>query len=171
VALCLIAGATVFFLHHQSGRPSATAAHSFAPDFSLPQLSGQQLRLSSFRGKIVLLDFWATWCEPCREEIPHFVDLQNQYRNQGLQIIGVSMDDGPEPVREFYQQFKMNYPVVMCTASVAESYGGVLGLPVAFLIGREGQIYFKHIGATEVSVLEQEITALLHANDGQTNAH
>ncbi len=118
-----------------------------------------------------MLDFWATWCEPCREEIPHFVDLQNLYRNQGLQIIGVSMDDGPEPVRDFYQQFKMNYPVVMCTGKVAESYGGVLGLPVAFLIGREGRIYFKHIGATELSVLEQEITTLVHGNDGQANAH
>jgi thiol-disulfide isomerase/thioredoxin len=126
-------------------------------------LSGQQLRLSDYRGKLVLLDFWATWCDPCREEIPHFVELQNKYRDQGLQIVGVSMDDSPEPVRDFYQRFKMNYPVVMGNASTGELYGGVLGLPIAFLIGRDGCIYSKHIGATDIGVFEREITTLLRA--------
>lgn len=140
--------------------------HSLAPDFSLPQLSGQQLKLSSYRGKVVLLDFWATWCDPCRDEIPHFVDLENKYRDQGLEIIGVSMDDAEQPVRDFYRQFKMNYPVVMGSAQVAESYGGVLGLPIAFLIGRDGRIYARHIGATDVSVFEREITRLLQRQPG-----
>ena len=102
--------------HHHGVSPSlrvTSAEHPFAPEFALPDMSGQQLRLSNYRGKVVLLDFWATWCEPCREEIPHFVDLQNKLSDQGFQIIGVSMDDGPEPVRDFYRQFKMNYPVVM----------------------------------------------------------
>jgi thiol-disulfide isomerase/thioredoxin len=126
-------------------------------------LSGQQLRLSDYRGKLVLLDFWATWCDPCREEIPHFVELQSRYRDQGLQIVGVSMDDSPEPVRDFYQRFKMNYPVVMGNASTGELYGGVLGLPIAFLIGRDGRIYSKHIGATDIGVFEREITTLLQA--------
>jgi len=124
-------------------------------------LSGQQLHLSDYRGSVVLLDFWATWCDPCREEIPHFVELQNRYRDQGLQIVGVSMDDSPEPVRDFYRQFKMNYPVVMGNASTGELYGGVLGLPIAFLIGRDGRIYSKHIGATDIAVFEREITMLL----------
>src|ERR1035438_8339651 len=113
-----------------------TSEHFLAPDFSLPDLTGQKLDLSSYRGKVVLLDFWATWCDPCREEIPHFVELQNRYGGQGLQIIGVSMDDAPEPVRDFYQRFKMNYPVVMGNAKTGELYGGVLGLPIAFLIER-----------------------------------
>jgi thiol-disulfide isomerase/thioredoxin len=112
------------------------------------------------------LDFWATWCDPCREEIPHFVELQNKYGNQGLQIIGVSMDDGPEPVREFYQRFKMNYPVVMGNAQTGELYGGVLGLPIAFLIGRDGRISAKHIGATNISVFEKEIVNLLPSKAG-----
>lgn len=135
--------------------------HLLAPDFSLPQLDGQQLRLSSYRGKIVLLDFWATWCVPCREEIPHFIQLQEKYGNNGLQIIGVSMDDGPDPVKEFYQQFHMNYPVVMGTAKIGELYGGVLGLPIAFVIDDTGRITVKHVGATKVDVIEKEVAALL----------
>lgn len=134
-----------------------------APDFTLPQLDGHDLRLSSYRGKVVLLDFWATWCDPCREEIPHFVDLQQRYGDRGLQIIGVSMDDSPDPVRPFYQQFHMNYPVVMGTAQTGAMYGGILGLPIAFLITRDGHIYTKHIGATPAEVFEKEIKSLLES--------
>ena len=161
--LCLGAGSVVYALHHRSAA-KLSAQHALAPDFSLPQLSGEPLTLSAYRGKVVLLDFWATWCEPCREEIPHFVELQNRYRAEGLQIIGISMDDGPQPVRDFYRQFKMNYPVVMGTVKVAEQYGGVLGLPIAFLIERDGHIYAKHIGTTDKSVFESEIVRLLGQN-------
>lgn len=148
--------------HFRSGevRP-LPAARAMAPDFSLPDLTGGQLTLSAYRGKVVLLDFWATWCDPCREEIPRFVDMQNKYGSRGLQIIGISMDDGPEPVRDFYQRFKMNYPVAMGNATIGQAYGGVLGLPIAFLIGRDGSIQAKHIGATDMSVFEKEIESLL----------
>jgi len=159
---------TLYFAARHHGVPAGIGAtgasdHSLAPDFSLPDLTGQNLNLSSYRGKVILLDFWATWCDPCRDEIPHFVELQNKYGDQGLQVIGVSMDDGPEPVRAFYQRFKMNYPVVMGNAKTGELYGGVLGLPIAFLIGRDGRITAKHIGATDVSILEQEIVNLLRS--------
>jgi peroxiredoxin len=132
-----------------------------APDFTLPQLDGGQLRLSSYRGKVVLLDFWATWCVPCREETPHFVEMQQKYGDHGLQIIGVSMDDSPDPVRPFYQQFHMNYPVVMGTANVGSAYGGILGLPIAFVIDRDGRIYAKHMGATDPAVFDNDLKTLL----------
>ena len=109
----------------------------------------------------MVLDFWATWCDPCREETPYLVQLQQKYGDRGLQIIGISMDDGPEPVRDFYQQFHMNYPVVMGTAKTGELYGGVLGLPIAFFVDREGKIYSKKIGAQSAAALEREIEKLL----------
>jgi peroxiredoxin len=135
-----------------------------APDFTLPQLEGKELRLASYRGKVVLLDFWASWCDPCREETPHLIELQNKYADRGLQIIGVSMDDSPDPARTFYQQFHMNYPVVMGNAKTGELYGGVLGLPIAFVINSDGRIYAKHIGATDPAIFEKEVVALLQSH-------
>jgi len=110
-----------------------------------------------------MLNFWATWCTPCRGEIPNFVQFQNSYGPQGLQIVGISMDDGPQPVREFYRQFNMNYPVAIGTEKLAQSYGGILGLPVTFLIGRDGRIAAKYVGAVQMPVVEQEIKSLLAA--------
>jgi peroxiredoxin len=147
----------------QGGSTAAVSQNSLAPDFSLIDLDGQNLKLSSYRGKVVILDFWATWCDPCRDEIPHFVEMQNKYRGQGLQIIGVSMDDDPQPVHDFYSKFKMNYPVVMGNAQTGSLYGGILGLPITFVIGGNGRIVAKHIGATENSVFEKEVEDLLPA--------
>ncbi len=138
-----------------------------APDFTLTQLDGKPLQLSSYRGKVVLLDFWATWCDPCREEIPHLVELQQTYGNQGLQIIGISMDDSIDPVRPFSEKFHMNYPIVMGNAKIGELYGGVLGLPIAFMIDRDGRIDKKHIGATNVTVFDTEIRRLLQNGSKQ----
>jgi cytochrome c biogenesis protein CcmG, thiol:disulfide interchange protein DsbE len=161
----ILLGAVVALSLRQRYAPAASispsASHLPAPDFNLSQLDGPTLRLSSYRDKIVLLDFWATWCAPCREETPNLVNLQKEYGDRGLQIIGVSMDDSAEPVHAFYRQFHMNYPVVMGNAKTGELYGGVLGLPIAFLIDRNGRIYKKHVGATDPVVLEKEINFLL----------
>ena len=137
--------------------------HPLAPAFSLTGLNGRKIDLASQKGKVVLLDFWATWCGPCRIEIPGFVRLQERYRDQGLVVIGVSLDDSVEPVRQFYREFNMNYAVAMGDERMTELYGGILGLPTTFLIGRDGRIYAKHIGATDVSVFEEELKELLAA--------
>jgi cytochrome c biogenesis protein CcmG/thiol:disulfide interchange protein DsbE len=156
-----IAPATTLSAKGDSLRP-------MAPDFTLTSLSGQSIDLKNYRGKVVLLDFWATWCGPCRIEIPGFEDLERKYGPDGLQIIGVSMDDSPDPVRQFYQQLNMNYPVVMGSDKVGEMYGGIFGLPTSFLIGRDGRIYAKHVGATDEGVFAREIQELLAAAPNQT---
>lgn len=147
--------------HSKGGHPGAV--DSAAPQFSLQDIDGKPLSLANYQGKVVLLNFWATWCTPCRGEIPQFVEFQNTLGPQGLQLIGISMDDEAKPVHEFYQQFKMNYPVAIGSANLAESYGGVLGLPVTFLIGRDGRIAAKYIGATDLAALQQKIQSLLQA--------
>src|SRR5437762_9245490 len=143
-----------------------------APDFTLTALNGQKLSLADYKGKVVLLDFWATWCGPCRIEIPGFIGLQNKYRDQGFSVVGVSLDtgsDAADQVREFYREFKMNYPVALGDDKVSELYGGILGLPTTFLIGRDGRIYSKHPGATPASVFEEEVKTLLGAKGEVTD--
>lgn len=146
--------------HSAKGGPPG-AVGTVAPGFSMQDIDGKPLDLASYSGKVVLLDFWATWCVPCQSEIPHFVEFQNNYAAQGFQVIGISMDDGPQPVREFYQKYKMNYPIGMGTTQLAQSYGGILGLPVTFLITRDGHIAAKYVGQTDTGIIQQKVEELL----------
>ncbi len=139
-------------------------SHPLAPAFSLTDITGKPLKLSDYQGKVVLLDFWATWCGPCRIEIPGFIELQKRYAAQGFTMIGISMDDSPEPVVDFYKELQMNYPVAVGNDRLGELYGGMPGLPTTFVIGRDGRIYAKHVGATDPSVFEAEIKELLAAS-------
>ncbi|HVA00371.1 MAG TPA: TlpA disulfide reductase family protein [Terriglobia bacterium] len=170
IFLGLVIAVGLYFVNRYWIAPATTSAAKptgqfpEAPGFSATSLSGEKIDMKDYRGKVVLLDFWATWCGPCRMEIPGFVELQKKYRDQGFAVIGVSMDDGLQPVREFYNQFHMNYPVVMGSDKMGELYGGIMGLPTSFVIGRDGRIYAKHVGATEVSVFESEIRELLAAS-------
>ncbi len=109
-----------------------------------------------------MLDFWATWCPPCREEIPGFVKLQKKYARDGLVVIGVSMDDdGPTPLKAFVKQFEINYPVLMGDDRVSEDFGGIQALPITFIIDRKGRLVSRHMGFTEAAQFEKELKPLL----------
>ncbi len=148
-----------------AGTSSAFAAESVlnkkAPEGMRPELSGGSLDLASFRGKVVLLDFWATWCASCLVEMPSFTQWQRQFGSQGLQIIGISMDDSPSLARRAYTKFKLNYPVAMGDEKLGELYGGVLGLPLTYLIDRKGIIRARFQGETDPKTIEKQFKALL----------
>jgi cytochrome c biogenesis protein CcmG/thiol:disulfide interchange protein DsbE len=160
--LLVAAAAALLAVVLRARRPGGEAARArLAPDFALTDMESRRLAMADLKGKVVLVDFWATWCEPCRVEIPAFVSLQSRYGPQGLQIVGISLDDDSTSVKDFYARYRMNYPVAMGSAALAEQFGGILGLPVAFLIDRSGRIRAKHVGQTEPAVFEKEIQGLL----------
>jgi thiol-disulfide isomerase/thioredoxin len=133
-----------------------------APDFTLKSVDGKDLKLSDLRGKAVLLNFWATWCGPCKVEIPWFMELEKQYGPQGLVVVGVAMDDDAEKVvPKFTQEMKMDYTVLLGTEKVADLYGGVEGLPMTFYIDRDGKIVKKVAGLASHSEIEDGIKAAL----------
>ncbi|MBS1806169.1 MAG: TlpA family protein disulfide reductase [Acidobacteria bacterium] len=135
--------------------------HKSAPQFVRTDLSGRKIDLKSYRGKVVLLNFWATWCASCQVELPRFAEWQKKYGPQGLQVLTVSMDDGDAPVRKAVRRLRLGLPVVMGDARLGEAYGGVLGLPVTFLIGRDGFITAEVEGETNLNALESHVASLL----------
>jgi thiol-disulfide isomerase/thioredoxin len=132
-------------------------------NFTMPDLQGKDVTLSSFKGKVILLNFWATWCGPCKAEIPAFVELQNQYGKDGLVVVGYSVDDDAPKAQAFADQFKMNYPVLLGLGreDVQDAYGPIWGIPASFIISRDGRVCQKHLGIAPKSVFEREIKALL----------
>jgi peroxiredoxin len=135
---------------------------NLAPDFSLEDANGQMVTLSELRGKVVLLNFWATWCTPCRIEIPWFVDMERELKDKGFAVIGVSLDeDGWDAVKPFMADMKINYRVVLGTEAIAQLYSGVQALPTSFIIDRSGKIASVHMGIVSRDVFEEEIHALL----------
>lgn len=132
-----------------------------APDFTRTDLDGRTLTLLGYRGKLVLLNFWATWCAPCLAEIPRFAAWQTTYGAAGLQIVGVSMDEEAAPVKRAYEKYHLNYPVVMGDAQLGERFGGVLGLPLSYLIDPHGRIVGRYQGDLNLNQLESQIKSLL----------
>jgi len=133
-----------------------------APNFALTDASGKTLNLSDFKGKVVLLNFWATWCGPCKLEIPWFEGFQTAYRDKPFTVIGVSMDDdGWKVVKPYIASAKMNYPVVLGNDKMADSFGGVDAMPTTFIIDRQGRIAATHTGLVGKDVYQAEIVELM----------
>jgi thiol-disulfide isomerase/thioredoxin len=131
-------------------------------DFTMKDLDNKDVSLTSFKGKVILLNFWATWCGPCKAEIPGFVELQSAYPND-LVVIGYSVDDDAPKARAFANEFKMNYPILLGLGreDVQEAYGPIYGIPASFLISRDGRVCKKHLGIAPKALFEKEIKALL----------
>ncbi len=146
----------------QSAAPPPNGTRA-APNFSRVDLSHKKIELSSYRGKVVLLNFWATWCGPCLTEMPTFSAWQREYGSEKFQMIGVSMDDAAPEVVAATNKLKLNYPVLMGDAHLGTAYGGVLGLPVTFLIDRQGNIRARYDGAASLMDIKRDIQALLGA--------
>jgi peroxiredoxin len=162
---CLALGVDLV-VHPRGHRDSARFSHDSlrtVPDLSLTDLNSSAIHTADYKNKVVLVNFWAAWCVPCAEEVPQFVALQKKYQDQGLQVIGFSVDDDAQELQSFYRKYQMNYPVVPSDIKLAEAFGGVLGLPTTFLIGRDSRIHTKHNGATDFSVLEKQVVVLLKA--------
>jgi len=145
----------------QEHTASSSLLHRQAPQFSLTDLHNRPVDLKAYRGKVVLLNFWATWCAPCQLEMPRFVAWQQQYGARGLQIVGISMDDDPALVRSLSAKLKLNYPVAMGDEKLGELYGGILGLPATYLIGRDGQVVAEYRGESDLNAMEAQIELLL----------
>lgn len=147
--------------------PETPKAGAAAPDFTLHDMKGNSVQLSSFKGSAVVVDFWATWCEPCKIEMPWLVDLQKKYGPQGLQILGVAMDDADEQtIQEFARKMGVNYPVLKGTEAVADQYGGLDGLPATFFVDRSGKIVDVAVGLMSQSVIEDSIKRALEQKQG-----
>jgi thiol-disulfide isomerase/thioredoxin len=171
VAALVVAGMLYFGFHAArrsgSGGPRGGVRATAAPDFTLESLEGGSMRLSDLRGKAVLLNFWATWCGPCKVEMPWFVELQNEYGAQGLQVVGVAMDDSSkDDIAKFAKKMGVNYPVLIGKEAVGDAYGGVPALPETFFIGRDGKIVDKIIGLRGKAEIEDSIKKALDTQTG-----
>jgi thiol-disulfide isomerase/thioredoxin len=158
--------------NQKHGQPSAPAVQSLAPDFGLQSVKGETVRLSDFRGKVVLVNFWATWCGPCKILTPWFVELQNQYGPQGLVILGVALDEDATKmeIAEFADSMQVNYAVLIGNEKVAKAYGGVPAMPESFFIGRDGKVLGRIIGLKSKGEIEDSIKKALDAQTGNPEA-
>jgi len=143
---------------NRNNSESLDVAGKPAPDFTLESLDGKNIQLSAYKGQAVLLNFWATWCGPCKIEMPWFVELQKEYGPQGLQIVGVAMDDASkEDIAKFVKEMGVNYPILIGKEDVGNQYGGVNVLPTTFFIDRDGKIVAREFGLQSRSLFVDNI--------------
>ena len=167
VAVMLFASIRIARNNRANGPANGQLIGAIAPDFELQTLDGGNLRLSSLRGKAVLLNFWATYCSPCKIEMPWFVELQREYGPQGFQIVGVAMDDAStDDIAKFAKDMGVNYPILLGKEAVGLSYGGVNVLPTTFFLDRDGKVIAREFGLQSRSVFVDHIKDAL--NQGKT---
>jgi peroxiredoxin len=135
---------------------------SKAPNVELTDLEGKKVPLSDFAGKVVVLNFWATWCGPCRAEIPDLITLQSKYGPQGVVVVGLSLDaEGAGIVKPFIQEHRVDYPMLIADAATARQFGGIIGIPTTFVLDRQGRIVKKFVGRMELKAFEEAVQPLL----------
>lgn len=173
VVVALVAAGMLYFGFHFARRSGSDHAPGLlgygtpAPDFTLETLDGKNLSLSDLKGKAVLVNFWATWCGPCKIETPWLVEMQNQYGSQGLQVVGVAMDDsGKDEIAKFAKDMGVNYPVLLGKEAVGDAYGGVPALPESFFVGRDGKIVDRIIGLKGRGEIEDSVKKALKTQVG-----
>ncbi len=168
-AACAVALLTVPWLLRARETPAApaaaaTTAASGAPaklDLTVKDMNGAPVRLADYKGKVIVMNFWATWCGPCQAEIPELIETYNEYKDRGVVVLGISIDDTAETLRAYAPTKKMNYPVLLMQDDVDEAYGPIFGVPITYFIGRDGRISRKHLGPVTKAQVDQEIKALL----------
>lgn len=168
IVVAMVVSLMLAFGFHMARRSTGSEARGgdmkgkAAPDFSLQSLEGQTVRLSDFRGKAVVLNFWATWCAPCKIEMPWFMELQKEYGAQGLQVLGVAMDDAsPEDIGKFAKDLGVDYPILIGHEAVGNAYGGVQFLPATFYIGRDGRVVDRVFGLKGKAEIEASVKRAL----------
>jgi peroxiredoxin len=133
-----------------------------APNFSLQTQNGKVIELSKLKGKVVLMNFWATWCPPCRAEIPDLIEVYNTYKSKGFEIVGIALDeDGWSKVAPYIEEVKINYPVVLGSTKVVQQYGGIEAIPTTFIVDKKGYIVASQVGLLSKELLEQKLKSLL----------
>jgi len=141
-------------------KPDEYLGLELAHNFSLKSLNGEIISLSDFKGKVVILDFWATWCPPCREEIPHFINLYEKYKNKGFQMLGVILDQNKDAVESFSKEYNINYPLLTPDKKILKDYGPITYIPTTFIISKKGYVYKKYVGYNSESVFENDLKTL-----------
>ena len=166
LALLTMNSSDLFDFSAQATAPGASCPADAKPaklSFTLKDFTGKTVRLSDYKGKVILLDFWATWCEPCKLEIPWFIEFQNKYGPSGFQAIGVSVDDTAAQLSPYVAKMKMNYPVLQGKDhdDIQNAYGPLVGIPVTVVISRDAKVCVKHLGISTKAAFEKEIKSLL----------
>ena len=150
--------------HDLSAGSGAAACKAEGPanlSLTMKDMNDAEYKLADLKGKVVLVNFWASWCAPCLAEIPEFIKVREEYHPKGFEIVGISTDDSAEQLRAFAQKYKTNYPLLQVTGEVEEAYGPVFGLPTSIIVARDGSVCKRHFGPLSKEQLEKEIKALL----------